>query len=207
MPDAVPQPQLPATAPRWSVVTKNENRPKHVESESPEASQKVTFSCAVSAGQPSKSITGCKGRPRIVPGLLQTLFLSILATKVIVKPPNHFTMTQAYYMLDQINSNCLKNGKEGRELNKMVIHAKQFSRSDTHVRRLLPPTGVTSEPLARRYSGLPAQYIYIYILLLCTAYTATTMFNLQDFSGLTTFLMPFMLCINKIVAAPQTRAP
>ena len=57
--------------------------PKSDKSETPEASQRVTLSWGNLADWTIRSVLGCKGYPRIVPGLLRTPFSSILATKTI----------------------------------------------------------------------------------------------------------------------------
>ena len=63
--------------------TRRTKTPKSDKSETPEASQRVTLSWGNLADWTIRSVLGCKGYPRIVPGLLRTPFSSILATKTI----------------------------------------------------------------------------------------------------------------------------
>ena len=63
--------------------TRRTKTPKSDKSETPEASQRVGDSWGNPAERTTRSVLGCKGCPRIVPGVLRTPFSSILATKTM----------------------------------------------------------------------------------------------------------------------------
>ena len=63
--------------------TRRTKTPKSDKSETPEASQRVRDSWGNPAERTTRSVLGCKGCPRIVPGVLRTPFSSILATKTM----------------------------------------------------------------------------------------------------------------------------